>query len=56
MKNPLQDLVDMQCSWFSLESAKAFVRAGNPGRALKALHHVEKVISCKFNYLDIFRL
>lgn len=44
MKNPLQDLVDMQCSWFSIESARAFARANNPGRALKALHQVSKVI------------
>jgi hypothetical protein len=44
MKNPLQDLVDMQCNWFSIESGRAFARSNNPGRALKALYQVEKVL------------
>ncbi|KAJ3356279.1 N-alpha-acetyltransferase 16, NatA auxiliary subunit [Entophlyctis luteolus] len=38
----LQDLVDMQCSWFAYESAMAHIANGDYGRALKKFHQVDK--------------
>ena len=41
-KDPLNDLVEMQCHWFSYESGLACIRSGEPGKALKKFHPVEK--------------
>ncbi|KAF9394805.1 hypothetical protein CPC16_010160 [Podila verticillata] len=40
--SPLNDLVDMQTIWFSLECAESHIRQGQLGRALKRLHQIEK--------------
>ncbi|KAI9091536.1 NMDA receptor-regulated protein 1-domain-containing protein [Phlyctochytrium arcticum] len=39
--DPLADLVDMQCMWFALESAKLHLRNSDPGRALLRLHQID---------------
>ncbi|KAG0242048.1 N-alpha-acetyltransferase 16, NatA auxiliary subunit-like protein [Mortierella sp. GBAus27b] len=38
----LNDLVDMQAMWFSLEVGESHMRRGQLGRALKRFHQVEK--------------
>ncbi|KAJ3142643.1 N-alpha-acetyltransferase 15, NatA auxiliary subunit [Physocladia obscura] len=38
----LQDLMDMQCSWFAYESGMAYAARGDYGRALKKFHQIEK--------------
>ncbi|KAF9551479.1 N-alpha-acetyltransferase 16, NatA auxiliary subunit [Mortierella hygrophila] len=40
--NPLNDLVDMQTQWFSLEAGESNVRQGQIGRALKRFHQIDK--------------
>ncbi|KAI9140409.1 NMDA receptor-regulated protein 1-domain-containing protein [Paraphysoderma sedebokerense] len=40
--SPLQDLTDMQCSWYTIETGLSFVRQNLVGRALKRLLNVEK--------------
>ncbi|KAF9922180.1 N-alpha-acetyltransferase 16, NatA auxiliary subunit [Linnemannia zychae] len=40
--NPLNDLVDMQSQWFSLEAGESNMRQGQIGRALKRFHQIEK--------------
>ncbi|KAG0201400.1 N-alpha-acetyltransferase 16, NatA auxiliary subunit [Mortierella sp. GBA30] len=40
--DPLNDLVDMQAMWFSLECGESHLRQGQLGRALKRFHQVEK--------------
>ncbi|KAF9083168.1 N-alpha-acetyltransferase 16, NatA auxiliary subunit [Mortierella sp. GBA35] len=40
--NPLNDLVDMQTQWFSLEAGESNLRQGQIGRALKRFHQIEK--------------
>ncbi|KAF9408017.1 N-alpha-acetyltransferase 15, NatA auxiliary subunit [Podila epigama] len=42
LPSPLDDLVDMQAIWFSLECAESHIRQGQLGRALKRLHQIEK--------------
>lgn len=41
----LQDLTDMQCTWFLLEEAKAFERKGDRGMALKRYNTLERVFA-----------
>lgn len=41
--SPLNDLVDMQTIWFTIECAESHIRQGQLGRALKRLHQIEKV-------------
>jgi peptide alpha-N-acetyltransferase len=41
--NPLNDLVDMQTQWFSLEAGESNLRQGQIGRALKRFHQIDKV-------------
>ena len=43
--DPLNDLVDMQAMWFSLECGESHLRQGQLGRALKRFHQVEKVLN-----------
>ncbi|ORY48339.1 NMDA receptor regulated 1-like protein, isoform CRA_b, partial [Rhizoclosmatium globosum] len=38
----LNDLVDMQCTWFAYESAMAYIARGDYGRALKKFNIIEK--------------
>ncbi|KAL1914904.1 uncharacterized protein VTP21DRAFT_7820 [Calcarisporiella thermophila] len=38
----LQDLVDMQCMWFALESGLSYLRQGQFGRALKRFYQIER--------------
>ncbi|KAI9352659.1 NMDA receptor-regulated protein 1-domain-containing protein [Obelidium mucronatum] len=38
----LNDLVDMQCTWFAYESAMAYIGRGDYGRALKKFNTIEK--------------
>ncbi|KAI8840387.1 NMDA receptor-regulated protein 1-domain-containing protein [Chytriomyces cf. hyalinus JEL632] len=38
----LQDLVDMQCSWFAYETAMAYIAKGEFAKALKRFHQIEK--------------
>ncbi|KAF9578148.1 N-alpha-acetyltransferase 16, NatA auxiliary subunit, partial [Lunasporangiospora selenospora] len=40
--DPLNDLVEMQATWFSLECGESNIRQGQIGRALKRFHQVEK--------------
>ncbi|KAF9128228.1 N-alpha-acetyltransferase 16, NatA auxiliary subunit [Mortierella sp. 14UC] len=40
--NPLNDLVDMQTQWFSLEAGESNLRQGQIGRALKRFHQIDK--------------
>ncbi|KAF9157580.1 hypothetical protein DFQ27_000908 [Actinomortierella ambigua] len=40
--DPLNDLVDMQAMWYSLESGESHMRQGQMGKALKRFHQVEK--------------
>ncbi|KAK9721134.1 hypothetical protein K7432_003662, partial [Basidiobolus ranarum] len=40
--DPLNDLVDMQCMWFALESGESFARQNQIGKALKRYHQVQK--------------
>ncbi|KAI1320538.1 N-alpha-acetyltransferase 16, NatA auxiliary subunit [Mortierella claussenii] len=40
--NPLNDLVDMQAQWFSLEAGESHMRQGQTGRALKRFHNIDK--------------
>ncbi|KAF9139205.1 N-alpha-acetyltransferase 16, NatA auxiliary subunit [Mortierella sp. GBA39] len=40
--NPLNDLVDMQTQWFSLEAGESNMRQGQIGRALKRFHQIDK--------------
>ncbi|KAF9941414.1 N-alpha-acetyltransferase 15, NatA auxiliary subunit [Modicella reniformis] len=40
--NPLNDLVEMQSQWFSLEAGESHLRQGQIGKALKRFHQVEK--------------
>ncbi|KAF9435768.1 N-alpha-acetyltransferase 16, NatA auxiliary subunit [Entomortierella beljakovae] len=42
LADPLNDLVDMQALWFSLECGESQIRQGNFGRALKRFHQVDK--------------
>lgn len=42
--NPLNDLVEMQSNWFSLEAGESHLRQKQLGRALKRFHQVEKVL------------
>jgi peptide alpha-N-acetyltransferase len=43
LADPLNDLVEMQGMWFSLECGESHIRQGQLGRALKRFHQVEKV-------------
>ncbi|CAG8452976.1 18718_t:CDS:10 [Acaulospora morrowiae] len=43
--DPITDLVDMQCMWFSLEEADCYVRQSRLGKALKRFHQIEKHFS-----------
>ncbi|KAL0091618.1 NMDA receptor-regulated protein 1-domain-containing protein [Phycomyces blakesleeanus] len=45
---PLQDLIDMQCQWFSTEEGNAYAAKKEYGKALKRFHTVDKF------YSDIF--
>ncbi|KAJ3004599.1 UNVERIFIED_CONTAM: hypothetical protein HDU68_004990, partial [Siphonaria sp. JEL0065] len=38
----LNDLVDMQCTWFAYETALAYIAKGDYGRALKKFNTIEK--------------
>ncbi|KAI8598904.1 NMDA receptor-regulated protein 1-domain-containing protein [Dissophora ornata] len=40
--NPLNDVVDMQTQWYSLEAGESNLRQGQIGRALKRFHQIEK--------------
>ncbi|KAF9972234.1 hypothetical protein BGZ73_004674 [Actinomortierella ambigua] len=40
--DPLNDLVDMQAMWYSLECGESHLRQGQLGKALKRFHQVEK--------------
>lgn len=40
--DPIQDLTDMQCMWFSLEEGNAHLRLNQLGRALKRFHAIDK--------------
>ncbi|ORZ05507.1 NMDA receptor-regulated protein 1-domain-containing protein [Lobosporangium transversale] len=42
LADPLNDLVEMQGMWFSLECGESHQRQGDLGRALKRFHQVEK--------------
>ncbi|KAF8940408.1 N-alpha-acetyltransferase 16, NatA auxiliary subunit [Haplosporangium gracile] len=42
ISNPLNDLVDMQTQWFSLEAGESNLRQGQIGRALKRFHQIDK--------------
>lgn len=42
--NATENLNEMQCMWYELETAKAFNRLGKYGDALKKCHQVERVI------------
>ncbi|KAI7830391.1 NMDA receptor-regulated protein 1-domain-containing protein [Gamsiella multidivaricata] len=42
LADPLNDLVEMQGMWFSLECGESHLRQGQLGRALKRFHQVEK--------------
>lgn len=44
LADPLNDLVEMQALWFSLECGESNARQGQTGRALKRFHQVEKVL------------
>jgi hypothetical protein len=55
IKDPVVDLVDMQCLWFIRETAKSFIRQQDLGRALKRLHQLEKAsrmvcCRCRINF------
>jgi peptide alpha-N-acetyltransferase len=59
--NPLNDLVDMQTQWFSLEAGESNLRQGQIGRALKRFHQIDKVyilerMDCKVSVatLEVF--
>ncbi|KAG0231137.1 hypothetical protein BGW42_000488 [Actinomortierella wolfii] len=40
--DPLNDLVDMQAMWYSLECGESHMRQGQLGKALKRFHQVDK--------------
>ncbi|KAG0310653.1 N-alpha-acetyltransferase 16, NatA auxiliary subunit [Dissophora globulifera] len=42
LADPLNDLVEMQGMWFSLECGESHLRQGQIGKALKRFHQVEK--------------
>ncbi|RKP06374.1 NMDA receptor-regulated protein 1 [Thamnocephalis sphaerospora] len=42
IKDPIKDLIDMQCLWFAKETAHGYIRQNKIGRALKRLHQIEK--------------
>lgn len=42
-EDPVSALNDMQCAWFEQESAEAYLRLGNYGKALKRLLDINKV-------------
>ncbi|KAF9157176.1 N-alpha-acetyltransferase 16, NatA auxiliary subunit [Mortierella sp. AD010] len=42
LADPLNDLVEMQAMWFSLECGESHLRQGHTGPALKRFHQVEK--------------
>ncbi len=42
-KDPLNDLVEMQCHWYTFEAGKAHMNLKEAGKALKKFHQIEKV-------------
>jgi len=52
--DPLEHLSEMQCFWFETERAKAFVRMGHVGKALKVLKviesHFEQMVEDQFDF------
>ena len=40
---PLETLNDMQCNWFEIAMARAYLRMGRVGDALKKCHQIDKV-------------
>ncbi|KAI8053722.1 NMDA receptor-regulated protein 1-domain-containing protein [Syncephalis plumigaleata] len=42
VKEPVKDLIDMQCLWFEMESSRSLVRQNQLGKALKLLHQIGK--------------
>lgn len=46
---PAQDLTDMQCQWYTLESGFAYLRKKDYGRALKKFHIIEKFFNDIFD-------
>jgi peptide alpha-N-acetyltransferase len=52
--DPLENLSEMQCVWFETEQAKAYLRAGDLGKALKKVHlvdsHFEQMIEDQFDF------
>eukprot|EP00158_Paraphelidium_tribonemae_P006331 Partr_v1_DN27777_c0_g1_i2_m67387 putative NatA auxiliary subunit len=42
MEEKMADLVEMQCMWFTNESAQSYLRSGNLALALKKFHQISK--------------